>query len=336
MKRITIVTDAWSPQRNGVVVVLEHLVPALTKTGYEVAVIQPGLFRFHLPMPTYPEIRLALSTVRKMRRMLQHSRPDHVHVMTEGTLGFAARLACVRGGLSFTTSYETQFPLYAEKRMRGLARPSYRYMRWFHSKSGAIMVPTESMRHILSAKGFHRLVVWPRGVDANLFKASACVFKALPKPCFVYFGRIAIEKNVEEFLSLPLPGSKLVIGDGPDRAKLERLYGSSATFVGYKTGQELVDALSCADVFVCPSRTETFGLTIVEALSCGIPVAAHDATGPRDILTPGVDGFLDEDLARAAVACLPLSKEACREKALQYSWGRCVDEFLRHLVPVGR
>jgi glycosyltransferase involved in cell wall biosynthesis len=332
MKRITIVTDAWEPQINGVVVVLQHLIPALERDGYQVAVIHPGLFRFRVPLPTYPEIRLALCSRRRMRALLRASAPDHIHIMTEGTLGLAARRACARNRLTFTTSYETQFPLYAELRFRGLARPSYRYLRWFHSAAERTMVPTESIRRELEERGFSKLVVWPRGVDTDMFKPSQSPMEGPARPCFVYFGRIAVEKSVEEFLALDLPGSKLVIGDGPDRARLEARYGTSARFVGYKTGRELVDAISCGDVYVCPSRTETFGLTIVEALACGIPVAAHDSPGPRDIITSGVDGVIGSDLRESALACLALSKDACRAKALHYSWERSASIFAEHLA----
>ena len=332
MKRITIITDAWEPQVNGVVVVLQHLISALERAGHHVTIIHPGLFRFHVPMPTYPEIKLALCSRRRMRALIAASQPDHIHITTEGTLGFVARAACVRDGRIFTTSYETQFPLYADLRIRGLSRPSYRFLRWFHSAAQKTMVPTESIRTLLEAHGFRNLAIWPRGVDTNVFKPATCSIEGLARPCFVYFGRIAVEKNVEEFLALDLPGSKLVIGDGPDRQKLEARYGKSARFIGYKAGQELVDMISCGDVFVCPSYTETFGLTIVEALACGVPVAAHEAPGPRDILTPGVDGVISSDLKAAAMACLTLSKDACRQKALHYSWERSASIFEQNIA----
>ncbi len=333
MKRITIVTDAWPPQVNGVVVTLRNMLTILEKDGYEVSIIHPYLFSFRFPLPTYPEILLAPCRPGRMKKMIEETRPDHVHIVTEGTLGFAARIACRRYGYAFTTAYHTNFPLYVSLRIPGAAKVVYALLRWFHRAASAVLVPTVSMIRNLEEHGFSNLILWPQGVDATLFKPLARPASEKREPCFVYFGRISVEKNIEEFLELSLPGSKLVIGDGPDRARLERTYGSSATFVGYKLGQALVDALSQADVAVCPSRSETFGLTIVEALACGIPVAAHDATGPRDIITPGVDGILDEDLARAALACLPLSKEACRHKALQYSWGRSVEVFLNNLVP---
>lgn len=332
MKRITIVTDAWAPQINGVVVTLDAIIPFLEKKGYAVTIIHPGLFRLSVPLPSYPEIRLALSTPRTLRKMILDSRPDLIHIATEGTLGLCARSACLRLGLPFSTSYHTHFPLYAEHRVRGLLWAAYKYMHWFHSKAALTLVGTKSLERDLTAAGFSHLALWPKGVDTHRFTRTACDINDLPRPIFVYFGRLAVEKNVEEFLKTPLPGSKLIIGDGPDRKKLERTYGSSARFVGYKTGDDLVKALSCGDVFVFPSRTETFGLVIVEALSCGIPVAAHAVMGPSDIVTPGVDGVLDEDLGAAARACLGLSPDACRNKALQYSWEKSADAFLGSIL----
>lgn len=333
MKRITIVTDAWHPQINGVVITLDNIIAILRERGYEVTVIHPHLFRFRFPLPTYPEIRVAISTPLRMRMMLRATKPDYVHIVSEGSLGILARAACIKDRLTFSTAYHTHFPLYVSLRIPGLMRLTYAYLRWFHRASSATMVPTESIRADLAAHGFQNLQMWPRGVDTELFRPAVCSVEDMLRPCFVYFGRIAPEKNVEEFLALSLPGTKLVIGDGPDRARLEKKYGSSARFLGYKKGQELVDTLACADVAVFPSYTDTFGLTIIEALACGIPVAAHDAYGARDILTLGVDGILDADLARAATACLSLSKEKCRAKALHYSWQKSVDAFIQHMHP---
>ncbi len=334
MKRITIVTDAWHPQINGVVITLDNIIAILKERGYEVSVIHPQLFRIHFPLPTYPEIQIALSTRGRMQKMLRETKPDYVHIVTEGSLGMLARFACKREGFTFTTAYHTHFPLYVSLRVPGMMRLTYAYLRWFHRASSAALVPTESIRADLAAHGFQNLRIWPGGVDTELFRPMQCSTEDAPRPCFVFFGRIAPEKNVEEFLKLSLPGTKLVIGDGPDRARLEKKYGSSARFLGYKKGQELVDAIACTDVAVFPSYTETFGLTIIEALACGIPVAAHNATGPRDILTSGIDGVIDTDLARAAIACLGISKEACREKALQYSWQKTVDTFIQYLHPI--
>lgn len=338
MKRITIVTDAWHPQINGVITTLDNLIARLEERGIVVTIIHPGLFTRHIPLPSYPEIRLALCSVRRMRALLRDSAPDAIHLVTEGTLGMSARKACLREGFAFTSAYHTQFPLYVAARVpffsTFVSAALYAWLRSFHGAAALTMVPTESIRADLAQRGFRHLSIWAGGVDTDLFKPARCAIDSVTRPCFVYFGRVAPEKNIEEFLKLPLPGSKMVIGDGPARADLERRYGTDIRFVGYKRGQELVDTLACADVAVFPSRTETFGLTIVEALACGIPVAAHDASGSRDIITPEVDGVLDADLGRAALRCLTLSREACREKALQYSWDKVADAFLQNVRPI--
>lgn len=334
MQRITVITDAWAPQINGVVVTLSNTISRLEKRGYAVTVIHPGLFKRQYPLPTYPEIKLAFCGTRRMVQLIRDSAPDTIHIATEGPLGYAARSACIRQGWAFTSAYHTHFPAYVSLRVPGMQAIAYALLRRFHNKAAAVMVPTESIRADLAAHGFERLVMWPRGVDTDVFKPAQCPLTDQERPCFVYFGRIAIEKNVEEFLRLDLPGSKLVIGDGPDRAALEARYGSHARFVGYKTGTALVEMLSCADVFVCPSYTETFGLTIVEALACGLPVAAHDAPGPRDVITSGTDGMIGADLAQAARACLTLSRDACRHTALKYSWDNATDVFRERLIPI--
>lgn len=334
MNRLTIVTDAWKPQVNGVVVTLENTIRVLETRGYEVTVIHPYLFRTHFHLPTYPEIELALTTRARMSELLRASRPHFIHIATEGTLGMRARAACIKEGWKFTSAYHTHFPHYVALRIPGMTGITYAILRWFHRASAAVLIPTESIRKDLAAHGFKNLVMWSRGVDTSVFRLTHCTLENAPRPCFVYFGRIAPEKNLEEFLKLDLPGSKLVIGDGPARAGLERKYGKRATFVGYKMGEELVRALACADVAVFPSHTETFGLTIIEALACGIPVAAFDAPGSRDIISSGVDGVIDSDLRRAALLCLSLSKDACRKKAQQYSWDTETENFIRHQKPV--
>jgi len=336
MKHLLIVTDAWTPQINGVVVTLKNTIEELEKRGHRVSLIHPGMFRFTFPLPTYPEIRLSLCSVGRMRKLIEAADADDVHIATEGTLGLVARIACKRHKQIFTTAYHTHFPLYVSLRVPGLKGLVYFLLRWFHNASAATMVATESLHDELTTHGFTNLVMWSRGVNTDLFKPATCTMLSLKKPCFVFFGRIAVEKNVEEFLSAALPGSKLIIGDGPDRDRLEQKYGASATFVGYKSGQQLVDALACADVSVFPSRTDTFGLTIIESLACGLPVAAHDTIGPRDILSPGIDGFLSEDLAEAALSCLSLSRDECRAKAQQYSWERSTEMFISNISTVSK
>jgi len=334
MKKILLVTDAWPPQVNGVVRVQNALMKELRGRGCEVAVIEPGQFRT-LPLPFYPEIRLAFFAKRRIARTLDTVAPDAVLLMTEGPLGWAARSVCKQRGIPFTTWYHTHLQLYVDMRLHGLLAPILAWMRRFHRAAARTIVSTETLKRELEQMGYHNLAVVPLGVDIEHFTRNPHPqIPAFPTPVFLYFSRIASEKSPEEFLKLDLPGTKLVVGDGPSRARLEKQYGKKNIFVGYKKGQELVDWLSAADVFVFPSRTETFGLVALEVLACGIPVAAHDVMGPRDIVTVGQDGYLGDDLAEAATKCLALSREACRTKALQYSWAASAEAFLRNLVPV--
>jgi glycosyltransferase involved in cell wall biosynthesis len=286
-----------------------------------------------VPLPWYPELRLAVSPGRRLRRVLIREAPDYVHLATEGLLGWNARVLCRRYGWRFTTSYHTNFQLYAQMRARPLLWPVQRLLRTFHHAATCTMAATPSLKGELEAGGFRNVALWPLGVDTNLFAPKpASQVPTLPKPVFGFIGRLAREKNPEEFLNLDLPGSKLVIGDGPERTRLEARFGGKATFVGYKRGQDLVDWLSSCDVMVFPSRTDTFGLVILEALACAIPVAAHNVMGPRDIIDHGVDGMLAEDLRMAALACLSLDRRKCREKALQYSWEASAAAFKGNLV----
>ncbi|MHB0865416.1 MAG: glycosyltransferase family 4 protein [Minisyncoccota bacterium] len=331
MKKILLVTDAWAPQVNGVVRVLQALIPRLHARGYEVVVMEPGQFRT-VSFPFYPEIRLALFARRRVGHVLKELQPDAVCIVTEGPLGWAARAVCIARGIPFSTWYHSHFQLYVSVRLRGLLGPVNAILRRFHSRAAVTMVSTETLKNELASIGFANLAVMPLGVDTELFvRNMASPLPPLPKPVFVYFSRLAPEKSPEEFMKLTLPGTKLVIGDGPLRKKLEEKYGTTHQFVGYKRGQELVDWLSSADVFVFPSRTETFGLVSLEALACGIPVAAHDVMGPRDIISQGKDGYLSDDLEEAALKCLNLSPEDCRAKALQFSWEHSVDQFIRHI-----
>jgi len=334
MKKILLVTDAWAPQVNGVVRVQDALISSLKTSGYDVVVIEPGQFRT-IPTPMYPEIRLAIFSRRRIAKIIEELQPDAIHLMTEGPLGWAARSVCMKKGIPFTTWYHSHLQLYVNVRLRGLLHPVYVLLKRFHATAVHTMVSTESLKWELTSAGFTHLVVVPLGVDTELFTRNpAPPLPALPKPVFVFFSRLAPEKSPEEFLKLDLPGTKLVIGDGPDRVRLEKKYGKKNTFVGYKRGQELVDWLSLADVFVFPSRTETFGLVVLEALACGIPVAAHRVMGPRDSITEGKDGYFGDDLREAALKCLDLSPENCRAKALQYSWKLSTDAFIQNLSPI--
>jgi glycosyltransferase involved in cell wall biosynthesis len=330
--KLLIVTDAWHPQVNGVVVTLTRIKQILEADGLQVSLLHPGLF-YSVPLPIYPEIRLSFFSGRALRRILKAEQPIHIHIATEGPLGLTARLFCTRHRIPFTTSFHTHFQLYAFVRFPRLLGPAHAYLRWFHREAHRTMVATRGLKRALEASDFRNLVLWPLGVDCDRFvRNPSPKVPPLPKPVFTYFSRLAREKSPEEFLRLSLPGTKLVIGDGPERAKLEAKYGSSAVFVGSKRGQELVDWLSLSDVVVVPSRTETFGLVILESLACGVPVAAHDVMGPQDIITHGVDGYLDDDLATAALSSLRLSPDACRRTALQYSWESSAQAFLRNLV----
>ncbi|MFH1178340.1 MAG: glycosyltransferase family 1 protein [bacterium] len=333
IKKILLITDAWAPQVSGVVRVQNELISCLKERGYEVVFIEPGQFKWTIPTPMYPEIRLALFSRRRIVEIIKELHPDAIHIMTEGPLGWAARSICMKQGIPFTSWYHTHLQLYINMRLRGLLRPIHFLLRRFHSTAIRTMVSTESLKMELESIGFKKnIVIVPLGVDVNSFvRNTASSISSLPKPVFLFFSRLAPEKSPEEFLKLDLPGTKLVIGDGPDRVKLEKKYGEKNMFVGYKQGQELVDWLSLCDVFVFPSRTETFGLVALEALACGLPVAAHNVMGPRDIITEGKDGYLGENLKDSAIKCLKLSSDNCRKKAEQYSWEHSVDIFLENL-----
>src|SRR3989344_872143 len=276
MSKILIVTDAWQPQVNGVVTAFEKIKSILDESGHEVSVIHPGYFRT-VPVFFYPEIRLSLFPSRFVGRKIIGEMPDHIHIATEGPIGLAARRFCVKKRIPFSTSFHTNFHQYLKLHLVVLEKGTALYLRWFHNAGTVCMASTESLRTMLTNMGIKRTALWPLGVDTNLFnkKETDESIALLPKPVFVYFGRLAKEKNVEECLKLNLPGSKLVIGDGPDRKKLEKKYAGKAHFIGYKKGRELVSALAACDVFVFPSRTDTFGLVVLEALALGIPRAGQ-------------------------------------------------------------
>jgi len=337
MKKIVIVTDVWYPQVNGVMTILEKTIELLKQKDFSVTVIHPGLF-FTIPMLFYPEIRTPLFSRNKIKNILKKEKPDYIHIVTEGLLGLNARHICKKNNLNFTTSYHTHFPEYLKIRSGTggfLFNTVYDYLRWFHGAGKKTMVATDDLGNELKDKGFNDLVIWPCAVDTDFFvkNTNSPFIDKFEKPVFFYLGRVAEEKSIEEYLKCSLPGTKLVIGDGPERKELEKKYNSKdIKFLGYKKGNELVDLISACDVMVFPSRTDTFGLTIIEAMSCGVPVAAHSVMGPKDIISSGVDGFLDEDLSKAAISCLSLPGEACRKKALKYSWDISVNSFIENLV----
>jgi glycosyltransferase involved in cell wall biosynthesis len=329
--RIAIVTDAWRPQVNGVVTTLSTTAEILTGFGHRVAVLNPAGFKT-FPCPTYPEIQLAWRPYRKISRELDGFEPERIHIATEGTLGMAARRYCRRRRFRFTTSYHTNFPQYLRARFPVPVKITYRFLRWFHGAAARTMVTTERQQRDLEAHGLRNIIRWDRGVDTELFRPGDPTFLSDPRPVWVYMGRVSVEKSLDEYLSLDLPGTKYVIGDGPASAALKTRY-PDARFTGYKFGAELAAYLGACDVFVFPSRTETFGLVMLEAMACGLPVAAFPVVGPVDVVDNGVTGVLNEDLRAAALAALELSRDACRQHALRQSWPLAIRQFERNLVP---
>ncbi len=330
--KIAIVTDAWSPQVNGVVHTLKHTCAALSELGYTVTTLTPDQHRT-IPCPTYPEIRLAVKPGARVRKQLDALQPGHIHIATEAPLGIAARSYCIKNGLAFTTSYHTRFPEYVKKRLPVPLAISYALMRRFHNAAARTMVATQSQEDILRERGFKHLARWSRGVDTELFTPDRRVDPGKARPIFSYLGRVAVEKNIESFLSLDLPGTKCVIGDGPALKALKQRYPETL-FLGYRFGEDLAAHLAAADVFVFPSRTDTFGLVLLEAMACGLPVAAYPVTGPIDLVTPGVTGELDQDLRSAALRALNIDSRNCRAEALKYSWQAATRQFVSNLVPV--
>ncbi|OJW73526.1 MAG: alpha-mannosyltransferase [Sphingomonadales bacterium 63-6] len=330
--KIALVTDAWSPQVNGVVRTLQAITELLSRWGHEVMVISPDQYR-SVPCPSYPEIRLALASGRSVGARIEQFAPDAVHIATEGPLGFAGRSHCVARGLPFTTAYHTHFPEYVAKRTGLPSAWFWSYIRWFHRPSAGIMVATESVRRDLRAHGLTNLREWSRGVDLEAFGPDIeppDLYWDLPRPIQLYVGRVAVEKNIEAFLKAPGPGSKVVVGDGPALARLRQEF-PEAHFLGRQVGAELAACYAGADVFVFPSRTDTFGLVMIEALACGTPVAAYPVTGPVDILTPA-SGAMDEDLGKAIVHALTLDREDCLAHGRSFTWEASARQFLDALV----
>ena len=330
--RIMIVSDAWSPQINGVVITLRNTIRELEADGHIVATITPDGFR-SVPCPTYPEIRLALLPGRRVARSIENFQPDAVHIATEGPLGLAARRHCLRTKRRFSTAYHTQFPEYVHARIRLPLGLTYAWMRWFHAPASALMVATPDIRRRLEARGFTNLAMWSRGVDSLVFKTGKHAMLDDPRPIFLYAGRVAVEKNIEAFLALDLPGTKWIVGDGPARDALERRF-PAARFFGMKTGDDLAWYYRQADAFVFPSRTDTFGLVMLESIASGTPVAAYPVTGPIDVVKPGITGMLDNDLRAAALAVLRLPRDVVAAHALDASWKRATAQFVDNLQPL--
>lgn len=331
--KILIVTDAWFPQVNGVVRTLSTVAEELREMGHRVEVISPDSFKT-IPCPTYPEIRLALFPKIRIKRILEEFKPDAIHIATEGPLGWAARRLCLRRGLPFTTSFHTKFPEYIHARFRVPVRWGYALMRRFHRPSKGVMVATRSLAKTLEGVGFDNIKMWTRGVDTDLFQPrDKTIFGNRNRPVFLFCGRVAVEKNIEAFLALDLPGTKVVVGDGPLMDSLKTRYPDTV-FTGYKKGEELARHVAAADVFVFPSLTDTFGLVLLEALASGVPVAAYPVTGPIDVILDEAVGCLDTDLAKAATTALEKDPAACRAYAEGYSWRACADLFFGNLAPM--
>ena len=331
--RIAVATDAWFPQVNGVVRTMNRVIEELRALGHEVEPFGPDRF-MTVACPTYPEIRLAIAPGRKLGELFHRFAPQAIHVSTEGPVGLAARRYCLALHRPFTTAYHTRFPEYVEARTKLPVRHAYRWLRRFHGPSRGVMVATNSIKGELEHWGFSNIRPWSRGVDTVMFRPRDKSWLDLPRPVHVYVGRVAVEKNIEAFLALDLPGSKMVVGDGPMLPELRQRY-PSVHFAGARHGDDLARHYAAADLFVFPSRTDTFGLVMLEALASGLPVAAYPVPGPLDVIGNKSVGVLDEDLAAAARAAIGISPDRCREFALQFSWRRTAEQFLGNLAPFG-
>ena len=333
--RILIVSDAWLPQVNGVVRTLQTITAQLHAMGHTVEVIGPDRF-LTMPCPTYPDIRLSLFPGRRLNRLIEGFAPDALHIATEGPLGLSARRWARRRGCAFTTAFHTRFPEYVHARTGIPPAWFYGWLRDFHNSGQGMMVATPSLRQELGQRGFREIREWSRGVDLELFRPAPAMHWDVPRPVFSYVGRVAVEKNIRAFLDLELPGSKVVVGGGPQLATLRRQY-PAVLFTGPKYGDDLAQAYAGSDVMVFPSLTDTFGLVLLEALACGTPIAAFDVTGPRDVLASAREhvGAVGPDLREAALAAVGADRDACRRHAERFSWRACAEAFLSHLVPLG-
>jgi len=327
--KLLLITDAWEPQTNGVVTTLKQVTAQLIRSGATVRILHPGLFKT-LPLPSYPEIRIAIDPWR-VGSMLLHERPDTIHIATEGPLGVAARLFLARRAIPFSTSLHTKFPEYVASRTRLSPSIGYAFLRWFHRPSTTTLVTTASHKRELEAWRLEHLVVWGRGVDTQQFAPRRQQPRTRPR--LLYVGRVAVEKNLEAFLALQCDATKIVVGDGPARAELQKRYGD-VEWAGYRYGDELAGYYADADVFVFPSRTDTFGLVMLEAMACGTPVAAYPVTGPVDVVVDGVNGALDADLGNAVRRALTIDRKQCRRFAMAHGWDAIARRMAAHLPPI--
>ena len=332
--KIALVTDAWEPQVNGVVRTLKSTARELQAMGHEVAFLTPLEFRT-LPCPTYPDIRLSLLPGARVTRRLADFDPDAIHIATEGPLGLAARRFAMRQGMPFTTAYHTRFPEYVHARSGMPLSWTYAFLRWFHGPSQAVMAPTVVVKNDLEANGFRNVVLWSRGVDLDIFKPRRINRLNTEPPIYLYVGRVAVEKNIEAFLALDLPGSKWVAGAGPALSSIRARY-PDVHYLGVLNQQELAEVYASADLFVFPSKTDTFGLVLLEAMACGLPVAAYPVTGPLDVIGDSRAGFMHEDLQTACLAALELKREDAAAHAQKFSWRAATDQFLANLYPRDR
>ncbi|MDR5834341.1 glycosyltransferase family 1 protein [Caballeronia sp. LZ034LL] len=331
--KIMIVTDAWQPQVNGVVRTLTQTTKELTALGHRVELLTPLEFRT-IPCPTYPEIRLSLMPGRRVAERINAFEPDALHIATEGPLGLAARAYAKRHKLPFTTAYHTRFPEYVKARFGIPLALTYRFLHWFHKPSQAVMAPTPVVRSDLERYGFTNVVLWTRGVDLEIFQPMDSKVLNTARPIFLYVGRVAVEKNVEAFLKLDLPGSKWVAGEGPALAELKSKY-TNVNYLGVLSQPELAKVYAAADVFVFPSRTDTFGLVLLEAMACGTPVAAYPVTGPIDVLGTEGPGALNDDLREACLQALKIERSDARAWAERFSWRAASEQFASHLRHFG-
>ncbi len=325
-----IATDAWHPQINGVVRTYERVCREATELGVAFNFLTPEGFRT-LPAPTYPEIHLALVGSSHVARRFAEFKPDFIHIATEGPIGLATRRYCIKHAHPFTTSYHTRFPEYLAARFPVRVSWGYSFERWFHRPAAGIMAATPSLTNELQARGFPKVMTWTRGVDTDFFRPRQARLFGSDEPVFIYVGRVAIEKNLEAFLDLKLPGKKVVVGGGPALELLARKF-PNALFTGQKRGEDLAEHYASADVFVFPSLTDTFGIVLLEAMASGLPVAAFPVTGPNDVVVNGLTGVLDDDLQRAALAARRIDRGAARRHALQYSWRRCTELFIENMI----
>ena len=329
--RILVATDAWHPQVNGVVRTLTMMAEAAKSFGVEVSFLTPETFHT-FGLPSYPDLRVAIPRRRRIAQMIEAAEPDNIHIATEGPIGFAARAYCRRRKIPFTTSFHTRFPEYVSARFPIPEAWVWAGLRWFHGASSAVMAATPALANELRERGFNHVVLWPRGVDGHLFRPRE-IDLGYAKPVYLSVGRVAVEKNLEAFLALDLDGTKVIVGDGPAKAELQAKY-PKAVFLGSMQGEALAEVYSGADVFVFPSKTDTYGLVLLEALASGVPVAALPVTGPKDVIGSAPVGVLSDDLQAACLRALKIDRQACLDFAANHTWEASARAFVGNISHV--